>query len=276
MDNVPPIPTFVNHHKLCYFNSVLQSLLSVEPIYISILTTPEPVSTCLRTLLESTKSEIAIDIFVTFTELKKMKVFAHFEYDTEHDAPSFGDILLTELCMENKILKLNFRNELTLCYRFRCGHNRVVKEEMNFLSVYLHRACSLQDRINDLEETCLVPFNKYEMCLDCLERMRITQTSVVEYLPNDYVMIEFERIFSIDSVRREFKGSVTITETLAFYQTNYHFVSAVIYKDNHYTAILKRNDEVFYIDDDKIERIGLVEAFEMCALHGRMAVYKRA
>lgn len=269
MINNKRINLFPNTHKLCYFNSFIQILASIDPIYESIITTPGPVSSCIKSLFNH-----ATDSRSYFLKLKENPVFDGFEHDTEHDALSFGDVLLTELCRENKALPTSFTINLTSTFNLICGHHRSVSETFNFLPISLQKESPIQEVLNSIYHMSFIPFDKHILCLECLERVRVLQKQILEFEPGEYVMVEIDRVLCIDSAKSEFEGKMSVCERIVIGQRVYTFVSAVLYRDGHYTVLVGNGSDMVYVDDDRGGVVRVEDGYEMCGWYGRMVVYR--
>lgn len=265
--SITPLP---HSHKLCYFISFTQALLTITPFIDSIQKTSRPISSLLKKLTNNTHNPLT-----TFFEFKKYCIFDLFEHNIENDALIFGEILLTELCFENKKLENFYLLNVEYLYLLSCSHERVIKKDMHFMFVFINKECKLSDAIKSLRLMNVVPVIRNEMCLVCLKLCRVLEERMMSIGCKAFLMVEIEKIYCIDGVYSEFEGKVDVEERLVVDGFLYSFHCALIYRKLHYTVIIREDFKYWKVDGDVVENITYKDAYEICSMYTRMVIYKR-
>ncbi|KAM0678626.1 hypothetical protein BDAP_000735 [Binucleata daphniae] len=171
----------------------------------------------------------------------------------------------------NKSFKDKFNITYTEKHKLKCGHTRKIKNTENILILRLNKKISLQKCINDLCKP-RKEANKMVLCYNCVRKIRVEVFYIrINKLPK-CIFLEIERGYIKNNKLTFYDKQIKVNSILQIKNTLFSVNSAILYRNNHYTTIVQKNKQYFYIDNNTYKTITILQAIKEIEMYGRLIV----
>lgn len=157
-------------------------------------------------------------------------------------------------------------------YTLKCGHKRIVTKNDCILIQKIHTKTSLQKSVNEMQKTKKMS-GTLMLCHKCIYKVRVKQCkNKLEKLPK-CLFIEIERGYKKGNVVYFYDKQVKLTTVLQIKNRMYKLISAILYKNMHYTTIVQIDKQFYHIDNSTYTKLTITDALDMIEKHGRLLTY---
>ncbi|KAM0674698.1 hypothetical protein GVAV_001887 [Gurleya vavrai] len=165
--------------------------------------------------------------------------------------------------------------EVEITYYLKCKHIRKIHKEDFIFILYVSKKGSLQKIINDLQNKTKNIFERNFLCVRCIKNEKISFAEFKFLKLPEYFLIEIERGFKKENQICFFDKPIKISNKIKFGNFFYEINSAILFLNEHYTTIVNKSNDFYLLDNNKYQKLTILEALKKIELHGRFLILRK-
>ncbi|EJW03407.1 hypothetical protein EDEG_02264 [Edhazardia aedis USNM 41457] len=229
---------------------------------------------------DSGKKYVILDGEKFFNLISQCPSLCNFEKCDRNDLQIFCESILFNFENEQKLGEHNFYKKLqSTCkikYKLICGHTKIVKHNFFFNIYKINKKQGIQEQIDSYQAGKFINGTTFQLCLECMETIDV-DSIFYEYteLP-DVFFLEIERGYIDDYGNLKFyDDEINVDEKIVINNVSYTLESFINYNNMHYSAVIKKSEEFYNINNTKLNKINRSDAFKLANIYGRMIIYTK-
>ncbi|KAM0674275.1 hypothetical protein GVAV_002351 [Gurleya vavrai] len=167
------------------------------------------------------------------------------------------------------------RYEVEITYYLKCKHIRIINKEDYIFIIYVSKKGSLQKILNDLQIKTKNIYEHNYLCVRCIKNEKISFAEFKFLKLPEYFLIEIERGFKKENQIYFFDKTIKISNKIKFDNFFYEINSAILFLNEHYTTIVKKSKDFYLLDNNKHQKLTILEAIKKIEVHGRFLILRK-